>query len=357
LACCGTLALLAAASAARAGLSYTLTDLRSVPGGSGTDPYGINNLGQIVGVDSVAGQSVAFEYSAGSIQTLNLPGSGSEASGINDSGQILGGDAQGAFLYTNGTTQTIPLSATGINNAGQIAGDARTIGMAGQDHAFLYQGGSLTDLGTLGGLVSNAFAINNAGQVVGSAQLPNSDFHAFLYTGGAMQDLGTLGGASSEALAINNLGQIVGGANLPGSSVDEAFLYSNGKMTDLGGFGGGESEAQGINDAGEIVGTAFPPGLSERAFLYVDGSMYDLNSLVTNGAGYDLESIRAFNDAGDIIATSSTSDGQYAAVLLTPTASQLTPSAVPLPRAAWAALTALPLSLLSRRVRRAVALG
>lgn len=356
-ACCGALALLAAGSAARAGLSYTMTDLGSLPGGAASQAYGINNLGQVVGNDDGSGET-AFEYTNGSLQALNLPGSGGGAMGINDSGQIVGEYYLGGFLYSGGTMQTIPLIPSAINNAGQIVGDARTIGMAGQMHGFLYQGGNLTDLGTLGGPTSTAAAINNAGKVVGSAQLTNGNSHAFLYTNGAMQDLGTLGGADSEALAINNLGQVVGDSTLPGSSNEEAFLYSNGKMTDLGGFGGGSSEAEGINDAGEIVGYAVAPGVGDRAFLYVDGSIYDLNDLVTNGAGYDLESARAINTDGDIIVAASTSAGQYTAVLLTPTGGQSTATsvAVPLPPAAWAALTALPLSLLSRRVRRAVAI-
>ena len=53
----------------------------------------------------------------------------------------------------------------------------------------------MTDLGTLGGTYSWAFDINDRGQVVGYSGTAAGDQHAFLYGDGAMTDLGTLGGA------------------------------------------------------------------------------------------------------------------------------------------------------------------
>jgi chitinase len=75
-------------------------------------------------------------------------------------------------------------------------------------HAFLYSGGSMSDLGTLGGARSGADGINNSGQVTGFADLSNGTTHAFLYSGGSMSDLGTLGGTGSEGLGINDLGHV-----------------------------------------------------------------------------------------------------------------------------------------------------
>ncbi len=66
----------------------------------------------------------------------------------------------------------------------------------------------MTDLGALGGNKSYAYDINDSGQVVGTA-FTESAKHAFLYDGGAMTDLGTLG-VSSYANAINDSGQVVG---------------------------------------------------------------------------------------------------------------------------------------------------
>jgi probable HAF family extracellular repeat protein len=99
----------------------------------------------------------------------------------------------------------------------------------------------LTDIGSLGGSFSQAIAVNDNGQVVGSGYpvgdplRPNGAqvYHAFLYSGGTLSDLGTLGGQSAEATGINNNAQIVGTVFTSGSGVPHAFVYSNGAATDL----------------------------------------------------------------------------------------------------------------------------
>ena len=71
-----------------------------------------------------------------------------------------------------------------------------------------------TDLGTLGGASSAAWGINDAGQVVGEATTASGVQNAFLYSGGVMSDLGTLGGQYSVAYGINSAGQVVGYASM-----------------------------------------------------------------------------------------------------------------------------------------------
>ena len=87
------------------------------------------------------------------------------------------------------------------------------------------------DLGTLGGTASFARGINDSGQVVGDAVTSGGADHAFLYSGsGSMQDLNNLiapasGWTLGEATAISDSGQIVGYGTNP-SGQTHAFLLN-----------------------------------------------------------------------------------------------------------------------------------
>ena len=148
----------------------------------------------------------------------------------------------------------------------------------------LWQNGTVTNLGNLGGYAWHTpMALNNRGQIVGFSDLPgdqngaNPNFHAFLWTQSrGMQDLGTLpGDAISEALGINNQGQIVGVSYGAGFTNPRAFIWQNGVMTDLNtlippGSSLSLQAAQEINDLGEIVGQATDQSTGKSpAFLLV----------------------------------------------------------------------------------------
>ena len=197
----------------------------------------------------------------------------------------VGRDARGGIQYTVTDLGTLGGSesfAYGINDSGQVAGEAVTV--AGAAHAFLYSNGTMTDLGTLGGSYSVASGINDGGTIVGSSNTSGGNTHAFLYSNGAMNDLGTFGGSQSFAYGINTSGQVVGGADTTSGS-EHAFLYNNGTMTDLGTFGGSNGFAVSINAGGQVageyyVGDAFPTwGPSYDAVLYSNGTMTNLGSL------------------------------------------------------------------------------
>jgi probable HAF family extracellular repeat protein len=112
---------------------------------------------------------------------------------------------------------------------------------------------------------------------------------AFLYFNGTTKNLGTLpGGAQSEAFAVNSWGETVGFSETGASTYTaHAFLYSQGVMKDLGTLAQGplrSSSAVGINNHDEIVGYTEADltagGVTDRAFIYVDGAMYNLSFLL-----------------------------------------------------------------------------
>ena len=72
------------------------------------------------------------------------------------------------------------------------------------------------------------------------------------------------------------------------------------------------STAYAINNDGRIVGQG-PKG----AFLYQDGTFWDLNDFLPAGSGWVLRTARGINDKGQIVG-SGQHDGKDRAFLLTP---------------------------------------
>jgi probable HAF family extracellular repeat protein len=230
---------------------------------------------------------------------------------LNDAGQVAGSSSAGpgetyhAYLYSGGTKTDLGLFggtdtyATALNNAGQVVGYSLS-GTTGPQ-GFLYSQGKMTSLSGLGAVAG----INDAGQVVGNTN------HATLYGGGVLTDLGTLGGDSSSAAGINASGRVAGWS-YTAQGANHAFLYSGGKMTDLGSLGGGSSFAFGLNFSGQVVGQATLPSTIPHAFLYSGGKMIDLGNL-----GLGASSAYAINNVDQIVGWSSTPSAPKHAFLYT----------------------------------------
>jgi len=174
--------------------------------------------------------------------------------------------------------------AIGINDKGQVVGVSGGCAPYGQStvHALLWQNNRPFDLGSLGGQNGTVpFVINNWGAVVGYSDLADDvTTHAFLWTKEKhMQDLGTLpGDVFSSASGINDKGQVVGGScDANGNCRD--FLWEDGVMTDLNTLvcpgtslylAGNGIAGPDINDRGEIAGEAYDPNTGDTpTFLAV----------------------------------------------------------------------------------------
>jgi probable HAF family extracellular repeat protein len=165
-------------------------------------------------------------------------------------------------------------AATAINDQGQvvgISGDcANAVGSTSARHAVMWDNGQVIDLGALGSPTFNTpMGINAAGDVVGFADDPEGEFslnlRAVLWPKGQeIQNLGLLPGhAHSQAHAINARGQVVG-VSFGGGAPQRAVIWENGKLSDLNdlvepGYAGTLVDARDINERGEITGFAFDP--------------------------------------------------------------------------------------------------
>ena len=324
----------------------------------------VNTRGEIVGnseinaVDPVFGinEVHGVMWKNGEISDLGtLGGTLSIAVGINPSGQVIGAaqnstlDPYSIFYFqlaglSNGTQTRAFLSRNGvledlgtlggpdaiadwINEQGWIAGTSYinsvpnpSTGFPTED-PFLWKDGKMQDLGSLGGVDGFSQALNSQGQVIGgsstaaapgacfingSQEFGNTGCDPFLWdphqNNGKMIDLSTstTGGTPLTVQTINDTGEIVGAGTF-GNLPFDAFIWRNGLATDLGNLGDCFSLAFDINSHHQVVGRTFAcDGSDLRAFLWEDGSITDLDSLISPGSSLQLVWAMKINERGEI---------------------------------------------------------
>lgn len=184
---------------------------------------------------------------------------------------VDGGSLGGSTI----TPRRISADGSVIVGYGDIVGDIAS-------HAFIYSGGTLTDIGTLGGPISAALAVTPDGSVVVGMAWTATDAHPFSYYGGVMHDLGSFGGSTSSALGVSDDGSVIVGLSyLTGDTTQHAFSYYSGTMHDLGTLGGTHSSSYGVSaDGSTVFGFSQLAGdATSVAFSYYGGVMHNLGSL------------------------------------------------------------------------------
>jgi probable HAF family extracellular repeat protein len=324
----------------------------------GALPTGINNSGAAVGwIVDAQGNLNAVSFANG--QTSSLGAVGAQANAINVNGAAVGtsyagGSSPQVTEWANGQTSYLGIAGYGmaINGTGQIAGSH--IGADGLGQAFTFSNGVLNDLGTLAsgspGAWSAAYGLNAMGEAAGTSSTGTGAFHAFFSNGSGLADLGTLGGVNSYGLALNDAGTVVGNAQ-DAHGFSQAVAWDATGIRSLGTLGGMQSYAYGINNSGEIVGYSWTADNFMHGFVYVNGVLLDLNSLLPLSSGWTIEAAYAINDYGEILADG-VFNGRHYAVRLNP----LDSDPLNTPEPSTLALGAAGLLLLAFRCRSRLAI-
>jgi probable HAF family extracellular repeat protein len=352
---------LAALAAAQPQSRYRVVDLGTLPGGNFSQAYYVSNDRLVAGVSTVSdGTQHALFWGGPFRMDIGAPALNSAAFSVNQRGQasiqaeVSAKDPNNENFCAYGTGRKclafrwqqgamIPLPTLGgnngtvgnVNSRGEIAGVTETAirdpqcpagvsvsGTGPQVLAFqpVVWGpgpGVVRQLATLpGDTVGMAIWINDNGQAVGATGtcantvLPPVAYgaHAVLWEkDGTPRDLGNLGApALNMALAINNQGQVVGISSLTPNSTpfeaSHAFLWtSQTGMRDLGTLpGDAVSVGAAINERGQVVGPSFDPHGSPRAYIWQNGAMTDLNTLIAGNSPLFLLFATGINNSGEI---------------------------------------------------------
>jgi probable HAF family extracellular repeat protein len=313
-------------------------------GGPNSSAGGLNDLGQIV----IQGETSAkdpnnenfcgygdgliclpYVWQFGTITPLaTLGGNNGSWAQVNNRGEVAG-------FVENGTRDPQCPAGSAVNGTGpQVLDYEAVIWGPGP--------GAIRELKPLSGdTVGAALWLNDKGQAVGlsgtcaNVVLPPIAFgaHAVLWeTDGTPTDLSNLGGTVNTAilgrgniaLGINNHSQVVGTSSLAGNKANHAFLWTKQTgMQDLGVLPGDvNSAATSINDRAQVVGQSYGDGGpmmgNPRAFLWENGVMTDLNTLVPANSPLYLLIGFSINSRGEIAGFGVTNNGQIHAYLASP---------------------------------------
>jgi probable HAF family extracellular repeat protein len=317
------------ASAQTAG--YTTIDY---PGSTTTSAWGINNLGDVVGVYSLPDKTNhGFLWSGGKLSSIDYPGAaGTDTWGINDHGDIVGDYTMDgvthSFVLTRGRFVTVDVPGAtltglaGINNSGDLAGiytlpdnSSHTIMIKGDlmihsDYPgnAVTQGNGINDAGDLaanctitgvthgcvrshGSYVlfdypeatfTGAYGISGAGDVVGRYRDAAGATHGFVYSGGKFTPIDIPGSTATAVSAINSVGDFAG--RYTSGGISHAFVMNSPvtsyEITDLGTLPGGSfsQASQGNTDNGLIAGVSDTPNGTQHAVLWQLGQSIDLGA-------------------------------------------------------------------------------
>jgi probable HAF family extracellular repeat protein len=291
-------------------------------------------------IESAADINDAGVVSGWGMRTVENSGSGGPKSTSVDYPVAVWTDSDADGIPDQIHYADVPLSgldAVGkaINNSRNVTGYSNR--STGGYEAFLWKDqndnwamdvGEITALGSLApDRGSDAEDINAHDVVCGHAAADDGKYRPVVWsetTGlvnlGLLPDTATVDYYAGHARGINDDGSVVGfiaykpWPGQSGDSGDVAVMWTDSDgdgvadpntITPLPPLPGGQSNrAHSINNLGQIVGhsrIATGADYTRHAFLYDGGTMYDLNDLILNGAGWTLTAAYDISDTGYVL--------------------------------------------------------
>lgn len=303
------------AQAAPSVATYTVTDLGAFQGRS--ESSAVNGAGVVVGSsDASGGALVPVVYQGGTMSALpNLSAYADGAAlAINQGGVVVGWSRLSSSLiraveWVDGSATALPdfgygvNQANDINSAGEVVGSVQKPASGSVEYPAVWSNGALSLLPALPHGDAYSLGVNDSGEVVGSSGISRHPYHAVSWNGGVIHDLS---GADVDAYAeaVSATGQVVGeaapccGFGYP-TGPYQAMLWSDEVARSLTASSSDE-HALSINDAWQVVGGQATGG---DAFIFENGTLYNLNSLLTDANGWSV-----------FMATGISSDGTIAAI-------------------------------------------
>ncbi len=240
--------------------------LIEVPGSVITQAFGINNLGDVVGLYAdMQGNIHGFVMKNSRINPLDFPNAiATGAFGINDSGAVVG------YFYDS-----------------QI-----------NLHGFLYKDGSFQQLDYLGAEGSFANKINASGDVVGDYYLAQSA-HGYLFSRGTYQQIDSPFGSNTDLQAINDIGELGGGSWEPNNEV--GFIFGHSGFRELSMPDALHSLITSMNNDGTRTGELIDLDLFFDGFIDLFGHLHRVNG--DYDLTWDPQILFGCNDRNQVVGT------------------------------------------------------
>jgi probable HAF family extracellular repeat protein len=255
----------------------------------GTMILDISDSGRLAGVYDITRQGY-LQVQRGEFTTIYPPEgslSGSENGGVNNRGQIASiyRDAEGSFrgflLDERGFTPIdVPGALTSvahkINDHGQVVGGYSTLSNESltPGHGYVWHDGVVTPIDVPGALHTQAFDIDNHSRIVGEYQDAAGIFHGFLRDQkGTFTTVDVPGASATSITAANDRGQMAG-AYIDARGAFHASLLDRDVFTTIDIPNATVTLPLGINNQGQVVGI-YVLGTTGRGFMLRDGTFTD----------------------------------------------------------------------------------